>query len=81
MNIQNTSNSNNNYNDRIYNCAGHGCGNVARYLLRLVLIKKSGYFCPEYTEYLKDNNLIDSILEENVDKRQNEGGENNLVPQ
>lgn len=62
------SNSNNNYNDRVYNCAGNGCRNVPKYLLRLVLIKKSGYFCPECTEYLKDNGLIDSVLDECVDK-------------
>jgi len=61
--------SNNNYNNRIYNCAGCDCKNAASYLLRLILLKKSGYFCSDCTKYLKDNDLIDSVLDENIGKR------------
>jgi hypothetical protein len=63
-----TSNDNNNCNDRVYNCAGHGYRNLPRYLLRLILLKKSGFFCPECTEYLKDNGLIDCVLDDSVGK-------------
>jgi hypothetical protein len=63
------SNSNNNYNNRIYNCAASGCEKTSSHLIKLILIKKSGYFCSECTKYLKDNNLIDSVLDENVGKR------------
>lgn len=59
-------NSNNNYNDRIYNCAGNGCKNSPSHLLKLVLFKKFGYFCQSCTEYLKDNGLIDSVLDESI---------------
>jgi hypothetical protein len=67
-------NSNNNFNNRIYNCAGSGCEKTGSYLIRLILLKKSAYFCSDCTKYLKDNDLIDSVLDENLGKKR---GENN----
>jgi hypothetical protein len=42
------------------------------YLLKLILLKKSGYFYSDCTKYLKENDLIDSVLDENVGKKRGE---------
>jgi hypothetical protein len=53
-------------------CAGKNCKNVPMYNLKLVLIKRSGWFCENCTQDLQENGLVESI----TDKRTR--GENNL---
>lgn len=66
-NIPYDPNSKDQYNNRAYNyCSGKGCNNIPSHYLKLVLIKKSGFFCETCADYLKDNNLIESVLDEKV---------------
>lgn len=50
MNIQDTSNSNNDYNERIFSYAENGYKDIPSYMLRLALIKKIGNFCAQFTQ-------------------------------
>ncbi len=67
-NIQPESNSNDQNKVIGYNlsCAGNDCKNVPMHNLRLVLIKKSGWFCEDCTRYLQEEGLVESIIYENM---------------
>ena len=68
-NIQPESNSKNQYNNTAYNyCSGKDCKNTPLHYIKLVLIKKTGFFCDTCANYLQENNLIESILDESVGK-------------
>jgi len=40
-------------------CAGRNCRNVSTYFLKIVLVKKSGWFCDSCKQDLEDNGLVD----------------------
>jgi hypothetical protein len=73
VNIQDTSNSNNDYNERIFSCAGNGYKDIPSYRLRLALIKKIGNFYTVFTQYLKNKGPIEFILDDAVAKSKREG--------
>jgi hypothetical protein len=43
-------------------CAGLHCNNVPTHYLKIVLIKKSGWFCNSCKRALEDDNLLESDL-------------------
>ena len=57
-------NSNNNFNNRIYNCAGKNCRNIPSHHLKLVLIKKPGWFCDKCRKDLEKDDLVQFVIEE-----------------
>jgi len=68
------SNSNNNNNNRIYNCAGKGCNNIPSHYLKLVLIKKPGWFCRKCRKDLEKDSLVQYVIDER--KEDNKGVSN-----
>ena len=63
----------NKYNYNI--CAGKGCTNIGKYFLKIIYVKKSGWFCSQCKKSLEEDGLIES--------RDNEaviiGEENNIA--
>jgi hypothetical protein len=48
------------WNDPEYKtCMGRGCNNVATQYLKLVFVRKAGWFCSVCAEDLKENGLVD----------------------
>jgi hypothetical protein len=75
-NIQYESNSSNRYNVSEYNltCAGKNCKNIPTRFIRLVLIKRSGWFCQTCTQNLQKESLVEAIFNDNVET----GGESSF---
>jgi hypothetical protein len=64
-NIQSESNSKNRYNNTTYNyCAGKDCKNIPSHHLKLVLIKKSGWFCDKCRMDLEKDDLVQFVIDE-----------------
>jgi hypothetical protein len=40
-------------------CAGRFCNNAATHCLKIVLVKKSGWFCDSCRQDLEENGLVD----------------------
>ncbi len=58
----NQANSNNNivYKSNEYKtCAGRSCNNSGTHYLKIVLVKKSGWFCSTCKQDLEANGLVD----------------------
>ncbi len=62
-------NSDISYNISKYNfcCAGKNCINILIHHIKLIIIKKSGWFCDSCKQYLQKEELIESIIHEKVE--------------
>ena len=59
--------ANNNFKLQGYKtCAGRNCNNIARYLLSIVLIKQSGWFCEKCSHGLQEAGLIENVIDEHI---------------
>ena len=47
-------------------CAGKNCNNVSMYLLTIVIIKQSGWFCSDCKKSLQEEGLVESIIYERL---------------
>ena len=60
-------NDNNDFKVQEYKvCAGRNCNNIASYLLTIVLIKQSGWFCEKCTHVLQESDLIECVIDEHI---------------
>jgi hypothetical protein len=61
-------NSNNENDKTEYNhsCSSKGCDKPGSHRVKLVLLRKYGVFCDSCFEYLKENQLVESIVNESV---------------
>ncbi len=76
--MNNILNSNNNNEQIEYNhsCAGKGCKNAGIHYIKLVLLRKYGLFCDACFKYLKENQLVESNV--NDDNIKIKGGSKKL---
>lgn len=75
-NIQGSPDNNNQYQITqykiTYSCDRKDCSNTATYKLKIRYLRPHGYFCTGYTEYLKDNGLIEAIVDDSIGKSKKE---------
>jgi hypothetical protein len=60
---------NNKLSENKYNyktCAGKGCNKIGEYFLKIIYVKKSGWFCSQCKKSLEEDGLIESRANEAV---------------
>jgi hypothetical protein len=72
MSVHLGSNSNNNNDKTEYNhssCSRKGCNSIPVHYLRLVLLKKAGWFCEKCRFELQEDGLVESVIDENIERK------------